>query len=191
MPTAWWRGWKNRPAAPVGRQRLNQRERSVSKIDKKDGDGLFKSVMLAYFILVLHVLLLVGLGFLVFFFRGIVQYMVWILLFGALLILGSGYWFYRKMKAEGRNLRETLNSPLFRNRSVEVSLLGGMASFRMGHAGESRPLLPPGREDDPQQLEWSGDNQVHELTELARLLKNGLITLDEYEQAKQKIFKAP
>ena len=30
-----------------------------------------------------------------------------------------------------------------------------------------------------------------ELTELARLLKSGLISLDEYEQAKQKIFKTP
>jgi hypothetical protein len=159
--------------------------------NKKGGDGIVKSVMVAYLILVLHVLLLVGLGFLVFFFRGIVEYMLWIFLGGGFLILGSAYWFYRRMKAEGQSLRETLNSPLFRNRSVEISLLGGMASFRVGHADESRPLLPPGREDEPQQLEWSGDNQVHELTELARLLKSGLITLEEYEQAKQKIFKNP
>ncbi len=162
----------------------------MSTIDKKGGDGLFKSVMLAYLILVLHVFLLVGLGFLVFFFRGIVQYMVWIFLFGALLILVSGYWFYRKIKAEGRSLRETLNSPLFRNRTVEVSLLGGMASFRVGHNDGAPPLLTSPENEAPQQLEWSGDNQVHELTELARLLKSGLITLDEYEQAKQKIFKA-
>ncbi len=160
-------------------------------LNKNDGDGIFKSVMVAYLILVLHVLLLVGLGFLVFFFRGIVQYMAWIFLFGALLILGSGYWFYRKMKAEGQSLRETLNSPHFRNRTVEVSRLGGNASYREGHAGESQPLRPGGEADPPEQLEWSGDNQVHELTELARLLKSGLITLDEYEQAKQKIFKAP
>ncbi|MDJ0667446.1 MAG: SHOCT domain-containing protein [Desulfobacterales bacterium] len=159
-------------------------------IDKKGGDGLVKSVMLAYLILVLHIFLLVGLGFLVFFFRGIVQYMLWIFVFGAVLTLASGYWFYRKMKAEGQSLRETLNSPLFRNRTVEVSLLGGMASFRVGHNEGQPPLLTSSEEDAPQQLEWSGDNQVHELTELARLLKSGLITLDEYEQAKQKIFKA-
>lgn len=159
--------------------------------NKNDGDGVFKSVMVAYFILVLHVVLLVGLGLLVFFFRGIVQYMLWIFLFGALLILVSGYWFYRKMKAEGQSLRETLNSPLFRNRTVEVSLLGGMASFRMGHSVETTPQLPPADEAPPEQLEWSGDNQVQELTELARLLQSGMITLDEYEQAKHKIFKTP
>lgn len=170
----------------------NQGEISVSTVNnKKEGDGLVKSVMMAYLILILHVLLLVGLGFLVFFFRGIVQYMVWIVLLGGVVILGSGVWFYRKMKAEGQSLQETLNSPLFRDRTVEVSLLGGMASFRVGHSGDSRPLLPPGEADTPQQLEWSGDNPVNELTELARLLKSGMITLDEYEQAKQKIFKAP
>ncbi len=158
-------------------------------IGNKEGDGLFKGVMVAYLILVLHVVLLVGLGFLVFFFRGIVNYMLWIFLFGALLILVSGYWFYRKMKAEGQSLRDTLNSPMFRNRTVEVSLLGGMASIRVGNNGEQQPLLPGSEEAPPEQLEWSGDNQLHELTELARLLKSGLITLDEYEQAKQKLFK--
>ncbi len=163
----------------------------MASINNNEGDSLFKSVMVAYLILILHILLLVGLGFLVFFFRGIVQYMPWIFLGGALIILGSGFWFYRKMKAEGQSLRETLNSPLFRNRTVEVSLLGGMASFRVGHAGENQTLLPEGENASPQQLEWEGDNQVHELTELARLLKSGLITLDEYEQAKQKIFKTP
>ena len=95
--------------------------------------------------------------------------------------------FKRKMKAEGQSLRETLNSPLFRNRTVEVSLLGDMASFRVGHNDGKPPLLTSSEENPPQQLEWSGDNQVHELTELARLLKSGLITLDEYEQAKQKL----
>ena len=157
---------------------------------KKEGDGLVKSVMLAYLILVLHVLLLVVLGLLVFFFRGIVEYMFWIFLFGAALILGSGFWFFRKMKAEGQSLRDTLNSPAFRNRSVEVSLLGGMASFRVGHAGDHQPLLPGDEASSPQQLEWSGDNQVQELTELARLLKSGLITLEEYEQAKRNLFRS-
>ena len=156
---------------------------------KKDGDGLMKSVMMAYLILVLHVVLLMGLGILVFFFRGIIHYMPWIVLFGAAAILGSGYWFYRRMKAEGRSLRDTLNSPLFRNKTVEVSLLGGLAQFRVGQSN-GPPLLGDGQSDSTQQLEWSGESQVQELTELARLLQSGLITPDEYEQAKQKIFRS-
>jgi len=158
-------------------------------LKKKDGDGLMKSVMMAYLILVLHVVLLMGLGVLVFFFRGIIHYMPWIVLFGAAAILASGYWFYRRMKAEGRSLRDTLNSPLFRNKTVEVSLLGGLAQFRVGHSNDP-PLLGGGRSDNTRQLEWSGESQVQELTELARLLQNGLITPDEYEQAKQKIFRS-
>ncbi len=158
-------------------------------LKKKDGDGLMKSVMMAYLILVLHVVLLMGLGVLVFFFRGIIHYMPWIVLFGAAAILASGYWFYRRMKAEGRSLRDTLNSPLFRNKTVEVSLVGGLAQFRVGQSN-APPLLGDGRSDNTRQLEWSGESQVQELTELARLLQNGLITPDEYEQAKQKIFRS-
>jgi hypothetical protein len=156
---------------------------------QNNGDGLMKSVMMAYMILILHVFLLMGLGILVFFFRGIVHYMLWIFLFGAIGILASGYWFYRRMKAEGRSLRETLNSPLFRNKTVEVSLLGGLAQFRVGQSNGPR-LLDDDRPDSSRQLEWSGDSQVQELTELARLLQNGLITHDEYEKAKSKIFRS-
>lgn len=161
----------------------------MSMFKKSDGDGLIKSVMLAYLILILHVFLLMGLGLLVFFFRGIVHYMLWIVLFAAAALLASGYWFYRRMKAEGRILRETLNSPLFRNKTVEVSLLGGLAQFRLGNSKEP-PLLERPSSDDSPQLDWSGDSQVQELTELARLLKGGLITLEEYEKAKQKLFRS-
>lgn len=160
----------------------------MTMFKKNDGDGLLKSVMMAYLILILHVFLLAGLGFLVFFFRGIVQYMFWIVLFGGLGILASGYWFYRRMKAEGRSLRETLASPLFRNQTVEISLLGGLAQFRVGRPNTAQHLDQPRSEG--RQLEWSGDSQVQELTELARLLKSGLITPDEYEKAKGRIFRS-
>jgi len=156
---------------------------------KNDSEGLMKSVMMAYMILILHIFLLMGLGVLVFFFRGIVHYMLWIVLFGALGILASGYWFFRRMKAEGRSLRETLSSPLFRNKTVEVSLLGGLAQFRVGQSN-APPLLDQNMPHTSRQLEWSGDSQVQELTELARLLQSGLITHDEYEKAKKKIFRS-
>ena len=156
---------------------------------KNDGQGVMKSVMTAYLILILHVFLLVGLGFLVFFFRGIIHYMMWIVLFGAIGILASGYWFYRRMKADGRSLRDTLNSPLFRNKTVEVSLLGGLAQFRVGQSDGSRQL-DHHRPDSTHQLEWSGDASIQELTELARLLKGGLITPEEYEKAKKKFFRS-
>ncbi|WP_054690371.1 hypothetical protein [Desulfosarcina cetonica] len=49
---------------------------------RKEGDGLVKSVMLAYLILALHLLLIAGIAILVLFFRGVVNYMLWIVLGG-------------------------------------------------------------------------------------------------------------
>lgn len=158
-------------------------------LKRKNSDGLFRSVMMAYMILVLHLVLIAGLGLLVLFFRGIVQYMLWIFLFGAAALMGSGYWFYRRMRAEGRTLREMLRSPLFRDKTVEVSLLGGMAAFRIGQSTD-RARRVPGAFESPRQLDWSDQSPVHDLTELARLLESGLITSEEFEKAKQKLFRA-
>ena len=161
----------------------------MSMFTKNDGEGVMKSIMMAYLILILHVVLLMGIGLLVFFFRGIVHYMLWIVLFGAVALLASGYWLFRRVKAGGRSLRDTLNSPLFRNKTVEISLLGGLAQLRVGGT-KGPPLLDRTSSDSPAQLGWPGDSQVQEPTELARLLKSGLITPDEYENAKQKLFRS-
>ncbi|MBW2614181.1 MAG: SHOCT domain-containing protein, partial [Deltaproteobacteria bacterium] len=107
---------------------------------RQDGDGLVKSVMVAYFVLVLHVFLIIGLGLVVIFFSGIVQYMLWIFLTGVIIILASLFYFYRRMKAEGRTLRQMMQSPMFNGRPVEVSLLGGLASFRVGSSGRAAGL---------------------------------------------------
>ena len=55
--------------------------------ETKQNDGVFKSVLMAYSVLVLHVLLIAGLGLLVLFFRGVIQYMIWIFLGGAAALL--------------------------------------------------------------------------------------------------------
>jgi hypothetical protein len=152
------------------------------------GDGLFKSVMLAYMVLVLHVVLMLGLGLLVIFFRGVIQYMLWIFLFGAVAVVVSGLYFYRRMKAEGKTLKQTLSSPMFAGRPVEVSLLGGMASFRVGRPGPASALET--RQVGPtHQLEDFKTSQLRDLTQLARLLEDDLITRDEYDEAKKNLFK--
>jgi len=152
------------------------------------GDGLFKSVMLAYVVLVLHVLLMLGLGLLVIFFRGIIQYMLWIFLLGAVAIAVSGAFFYRRMKSQGKTLKEMVSSPMFDGRPVEVSLLGGMASFRIGQPGgphelESKLAHPNYQLEDPETA------RIRELTQLADLLEKNLITREEYNQAKKTLFK--
>jgi hypothetical protein len=160
------------------------------KKKKENEDSLFKGVMIAYFIVVLHVLLIAGVGLLVIFFRGIINYMLWIFLGGSTFIIASAYLFYRRIKKEGMTLRETLNSPLFHGRTVEVSLLGGLASVKVGGGSGGVPVL--GNNSSPQylQLEDPASVRLRELTELANLLEKNLITLDEYNEFKQQILKS-
>ena len=158
----------------------------MAREKRKEGEGLFKSFMLAYVILLLHVVLAAALGIVVIFFRGIVNYMFWIFLIGSLGIFTAAFLFYKRMKAEGKTLREMLHSPLFGGRPVEVSLLGGLVAVRMGRSDQT-PLLELPPADTPRQLESPGDSQVRDLTELARLLENGLLTSEEYQQAKTQL----
>jgi len=145
---------------------------------------------MAYFILVLHVILVAGLVLMVIFFRGIINYMVWIFLGGLIAILASGYHFYKRMKREGKTLREILNSHRYSGRSVEISVLGGLASLKIGgthntplaldtHSSGYRPQL-----EDPESIRYK------EFSELVRLLENDLITFEEYNKFKEQIFKS-
>ena len=159
-----------------------------NKPERKKGDGLFKSVMLAYLVLVLHVLLMLGLGLLVIFFRGVVQYVLWIFLFGTVAIIASGIYFYRRMKAQGKTLKQTLSSPMFAGRPVEVSFLGGMAFLRVGLPRQTKEL-ETGSMDPQHQLEDLKTIRIRELTQLGRMLEGDLITREEYDQAKNNLFK--
>lgn len=157
---------------------------------KKEGDGLIKSVMLAYFILALHVLLIAGMAILVLFFRGVVNYMLWIFLGGMALVGFSLLYFFRRMRAEGRSLREMLRNPIFSGRSVEVSLLGGMATVKLGQPSPRLPAIGHDADVDIPRLEdpeASYNREVSELAELARLLEKDLITVDEFNRAKRRL----
>jgi hypothetical protein len=159
---------------------------------KKQGDGLMKSVLLAYFILAFHIVLIAGLAVLVLLFRGMVNYMLWILVAGIALAGISAFFFIRRMKAEGKSLREMLKNPIFNNRSVEVSLLGGMATVKLGQSSGAPALehdasidLP--RLEDPEVIQ---NRDVVELAELARLLEKDLITVEEFNKAKHQLLNS-
>jgi len=157
--------------------------------ENKSEDNHFKSVLMAYFILVLHVLLIAGLIAIVIFFRGVVNYMIWIFLVGTAVIIASGSYFYRRLKREGKTLKEMLRLPLLTGRTVEVSVLGGLASFKIGTDADVKALVD-NRQKQSQQLEDPETVRVRELSELARMLENDLITLDEYNTIKHQIIKS-
>ena len=150
----------------------------------------FKSVLMAYFILVLHIVLVAGLVIMVIFFRGIINYMIWIFLGGLIAIIASGYHFYKRMKMEGKTLREILNTYRHSGRSVEVSFLGGLASLKIGGEHHNPPALSGNSSGQVKQLEDPETVRYKEFSELVRLLENNLITLEEYNKFKEEIFKS-
>ncbi len=156
---------------------------------KKNSDRgeLFKGVLLTHVILFLHLLFIALLGLLVIFFRGVTQYMLWILLGCITVILLSLYLFYRRVKSKGKQtLHEMNTSPLFKGRNVEVSFLGGIASVKLG-----RENNPPALEDESNhqtlQLEDPTTARIRELNELAQLFEKKLITLEEFNHLKKQI----
>lgn len=141
---------------------------------------------MAHFVLFLHLFLIAGLGFLVLCFRGIIFYLPWLFFGGAVAMGAAGYLVYSRMKKEGKTLKEMMSLPMLRGRSVEVSLLGGLASLKVS-APQNHPFLNTEIVEPKRQLEDSTTIHIRELTELVTLLDKKLITLDEYNKAKQRL----
>mgnify|MGYP006307721303 FL=1 len=80
--------------------RKRNKHRMKESYKTTEGSGLFKGVFMVCSILLLHVVLLAGLGCLVLFFRGMIQYMLWIFLCGSALVTYSGYRVYKRMRDE-------------------------------------------------------------------------------------------
>ena len=155
---------------------------------KNDSPGIIKSLFTVYLILGGHLLLIVALCFFVLFFRGLVNYMLWIFLGGVSLICLSAYLIYRRMQREGQAIKEMLSRPMFQGKNVEISVLGGLASIRVEEAGtaQAAPIAIENTARRPMAA-LPPSSHVSELLELAHLLDNDLITLDEYNKAKKKI----
>lgn len=152
----------------------------------KKENSVTSGIFAGYFVILLHLLLIMLLGLIVIFLRGVNEYLIWIVLGGLLLILGSGYFFYRKIKNDNKKLRDILNDPAFQGKSLEISFLGGMASMKIAQSPSSPNSLDYNGQP-PRQLEDSQSVQVRELTQIADLLKGKLITEEEYQRLKKEI----
>ena len=116
--------------------------------------------------------------------------MLWIFLGTTTVLLASGFFCYRHIKARGKQtLKDIEESAIFKNRSFEVRLLGGMASLRFGRPDGPSAIenAAPETHDARYQLEDPETLQVRELTALADMFEKKLITLEEFSRAKQKI----
>lgn len=102
----------------------------------EDGN-ILKSVFLSYFILGFHVVLLGFLGVMILFFNTIAHYFIWILLFSAVALTGSGLFLLRYIRRQRLSFSKILSLPELKGRSIEVNLLGGFASIKI--SGENIP----------------------------------------------------
>ena len=155
---------------------------------RRDKEGLFKSIFTAYFILLLHVFLLAGVGLTVVLFKGVYHYLPWIMAGIGILVLSIAWIFYRRMRESSTQLRDILSIPEFKDRTVEVRLLGGLASFTV-KARENPPLL---LDHDPGQARLIEDAVVRterKMLELNTLYEKHLITKEEFEKARQEIIQ--
>ena len=161
------------------------------KVKKKDKEGIFKSLFAAYFVILLHVFLLAGTGISVVLFRGVYHYLPWIMGGLAVLIIVVFWIFYRKMKQSSRDVKDILSFPEFRGRTVEIKLLGGMATFTVqGGTSEAMPLIgQDGFQGNggPFRLAAPEEGIEQRLAELAKLYEEELITRDEFDMAKRRI----
>lgn len=160
-------------------------------MQKETGD-LFRGILLAHLILFLHLLFIVGLGVVIIFFRGVSQYMLWIFLGITAALLASGFFCYRFIRTRGKQtLKDIAESAVFKNRSFEVRLLGGVASLKIGQPGRSMAIENAAAEShDPRhQLEDPDTIQIRELDRLANMLEKDIITRDEFVIAKKKLLK--
>ena len=152
----------------------------------ESNDGVFSGILAAYSVLVLHMLLLAGLALFVVFFRGVIQYMIWIFLGSATAIVVSGYRVYSRMKHGGKTIHDMMISPLLYGRSIEVNLFGGIASIKIGQDNNAL-ALPEASQDTACQLEDPSTVRIRELSELVRMLENNLITLEEFNNEKRHL----
>ncbi len=160
------------------------------KLKKKDKDGLFKSVFVAYFILLLHVFLLAGVGLSVVLFRGVYHYLPWIMGTIGILVLSIAWMFYRRMRNSTSQLRDILSVPEFQDRTVEVRLLGGLASFTV-KARENTPMLLDHDTNYPNAhlIESAVDRAERKMLEINTLYEKNLISREEFDQARQSIIQ--
>ncbi|PLY01843.1 MAG: hypothetical protein C0622_06420 [Desulfuromonas sp.] len=159
------------------------------KIENEQNRGIFSGVMMGYVVLLLHVLLMIALGVAVVLIKGVYDFRWLIFIAGIALIAGSGYYFYHYFKQHKQALREFMSDPALQDRTVEVSLLGGMASVKLGHRDDNIKLIQDDSRD-VKQLDAPKAGHMKELSELSHMLEEGLISREEFDRLKKEILDA-
>ena len=157
------------------------------KLNNEQNKTVVNGVMLGYLVLVLHILLMIGLGLAVVLIKGLYDFR-WLIFFTGIVLIGwSGYVFYRRLKNSNRRFGDLINDPALKDRAIEISLFGGMASVKLGHRDDNIKLISAETEDEMKQLAPPESQPLRELVELNRMLDDGLISREEFLKLKKDI----
>ena len=145
---------------------------------------IYKNILAAFLILIVHVLLLGGIGVLILFFYGIVNHLLWVIL-GISCISGGGVWLYKRLMSDVKAIRNITGESL-KGKTIEASFLGGVANFKISDSrtGQNINKVTAAK---TRQLTGPVSDSMDSLAELVRLYEKNLISRDEYERAKKKI----
>ena len=157
----------------------------------KDKDGLFKNIFTAYSILLVHILLLAGTGVVVVLFKGVYHYLPWIMGCFGLLALAAAFLFYRRLSRDSSDIGNFLSTPGLEDRTIEVKLIGGLASFKISprENGQVRLDQKPAISTGNLLVDDTSDITEQKILKLTALFEKDLITKEELETAKQKILQ--
>ncbi|OGR12521.1 MAG: hypothetical protein A2277_13960 [Desulfobacterales bacterium RIFOXYA12_FULL_46_15] len=156
-----------------------------------DKEGMFKNIFTAYAILLLHLIFLVGAGVAVVLFKGVYHYLPWIMACIGIIVLAGAFVFYQRLKSNSSDIGNFLSKPGLEDRTIEVKLIGGLASFRISPKEngqlrqDNKAALPPVHLLN----ETAVDMTEQKIMKLIALFEKNLITEEEFEKAKQKILQ--
>jgi hypothetical protein len=164
------------------------------KFKKTDNEGLFKNIFVAYFILLFHVLLLAGIAVFVVLIKGVFEYLPWIMAGAALLIALCAWLVIRQMRKNSAQIQDVLSNEQLKNRNVEISFMGGLASFKIqSNEADSGRLLsnngPDSLPPDTRLIETETDRTHRKMAQLNALYKKELISKEEFDKARQSIIQ--
>jgi len=148
-----------------------------------------KGLFLAHLIILLQLLVIAIIGMTVVFIGGLARYLLWVLLGGGALVLVLAYVLYRRFRTSGRDLIKNLDVSTLQGRPFEVRFLGGLMSFKVGDS-DNLPALEHKLSRSIAQLEDTESIRKRELAELAQLLADDLISIEEFTSARQKIMRS-
>jgi uncharacterized membrane protein len=154
---------------------------------KLQGSEIMKGLLLAQFIILFHVIIIAVLGITVLLLGGFAQNLIWIILGVVIFTLTLTYIIYRRVKIQGRDLLRNLDqSAAMRGRALEISFMGGVMSLKVG-SSDALPALEHNGARKIHRLEDSETIRNRDLADLAQLLADDLISIEDYARAKQKI----